>query len=66
MLRARAKLGKQRGKQVMSQTCVVRYSALSIFLGFLTVQFDLSDNAELLVIGQVKSDSFGVTVAKLS
>ena len=30
MLRARAKFGKQRGKQVMSQARVVRYSALSL------------------------------------
>ena len=38
-----------------------------IFIGSLTVRFDLSDyNCKLLVIGQVKSDSFGVTVAKLS
>ena len=29
VLRARAKLDKQRGKQFMSQTCIVRYSALS-------------------------------------
>ena len=35
-----------------------------IFIGSLTVRFDLS-NYKLLVIGQVKSDSFGVTVAKL-
>ena len=31
-----------------------------IFIGSLTVRFDLSDY-KLLVIGQVKSDSFGVT-----
>ena len=35
-----------------------------IFIGSLTVRFDQSDY-KLLVIGQVKSDSFGVTVAKL-
>ena len=34
------------------------------FIGSLTVRFDQSDY-KLLVIGQVKSDSFGVTVAKL-
>ena len=35
-----------------------------IFIDSLTVRFDQSDY-KLLVIGQVKSDSFGVTVAKL-
>ena len=34
-----------------------------IFIGSLTVRFDLSDY-ELLVIGQVKLDTFGVTIAK--
>ena len=32
-----------------------------IFIGSLTVRFDLSD-FQLLVIGHVKSDSFGVTI----
>ena len=36
-----------------------------IFIGSFTVRFDLSDY-KLLVIGQVKSDSFKVTIAKLS
>ena len=36
-----------------------------IFIGSLTVQFDLSDY-KLLIIRQVKSDSFGVTIVKLS
>ena len=35
-----------------------------IFIGSLTVRFDLSD-FKLPVIGQVKSDSFGITKAKL-
>ena len=36
-----------------------------IFIGSFTVRFDLSDY-KLLVVGQVESDSFGVTKAKLS
>ena len=36
-----------------------------IFIGSLTVGFDLSDY-KLLVIGLVKLDSFKVTIAKLS
>jgi len=36
-----------------------------IFIGSLTVRLDLFDH-KLLVIGQVKLDSVGVTIAKLS
>ena len=36
-----------------------------IFIGSLTIRFDLSDY-KLLLIGRVKSDSFEVTIAKLS
>ena len=39
--------------------------ACGIFIGPLTDRLDLSDY-KLLVIGQVKLDSFGVTIAKLS
>ena len=35
-----------------------------IFIGSLTVRIDLSDY-KLVIIGQVKSDSFGVTIAKI-
>ena len=44
---------------------VVSGSCYLIFIGSLTVQFDLSDY-KLLIIRQVKSDSFGVTIVKLS
>ena len=46
----------------ISLACGISYL---IFTGSLTVRFDLSDY-KLLVIGQVKSDSFGVKIAKLS
>ena len=36
-----------------------------IFIGSLSVRLDLSDY-KLLIIGQVKLDSVGVTIAKLS